>query len=119
MFNLSHQGSDADRLDPAQVVARVASGDMTLIDVRDPAEWQMTGTARGALTIPLAALQMQVDPRSPERHPDLDPDRPVALYCASGARSQMAGQMMAQMGYTKVYNLGGLRDWAFAGGEIV
>ncbi|KPP84813.1 MAG: Rhodanese-related sulfurtransferase [Rhodobacteraceae bacterium HLUCCA08] len=119
MFTPSRPPADPGMIDPAEAVAQVASGDLTLIDVRDPAEWQMTGTARGALKIPMVALQMQVDPRSPECNPALDPDRPVALYCASGARSQMAAQMMAQMGYTKVYNLGGLRDWAFAGGEIV
>lgn len=120
MFNLFQQaGGGVREIDPADAVARVADGSLTLVDIRDPMERQMTGIAKGAVAIPLVAFQMQADPRSPELNPALDPDKPVALYCASGARSHMAAQMMTQMGYKEVYNLGGLRDWAMAGGEIV
>ena len=99
-------------------VARVAEGSLMLIDVRDPVERQMSGVAKGAIAIPLAAFQMQADPRSPEHHEALSIDRPVALYCASGARSQMAAEAMVQMGYKEVYNIGGLQHWMAAGGEV-
>ncbi len=103
---------------PADAIARAAAGKLTVIDVRDINEVAQTGKARGALHIPLMMLRFQADPRNPDFHPDLDVDKPVALYCASGARSQMAGQQLAQMGFKEVYNIGGLGHWASAGGPI-
>jgi rhodanese-related sulfurtransferase len=120
MFNMfSRGGQSAPSIAPQDAVARVAEGSLTLIDIRDPFERKLTGTAEGAVAIPLAAFRMKVDPKSPERHPDLDPSKPVALYCASGARSAMAAGQMLEMGYTQVYNLGGIAHWRAGGGAVV
>ncbi|MFP1646014.1 rhodanese-like domain-containing protein [Pontitalea aquivivens] len=107
-----------DRIAPQEAVRQVAAGDMTLIDVREVAELRASGKAAGALHVPLMALRMKCDPASPECLPGLSVDKPVALYCASGGRSAGAAQMLAQMGYKTVYNLGGLHDWHAAGGAI-
>lgn len=101
-----------------QIVAKVQSGAMTLIDTRSPEEIAMTGKAKGALELTLDRFAREVDPHSPDHRADLPTDRPVALYCASGARSGMAAQAMLQMGYAEVHNLGGLYDWQQAGGEM-
>ena len=120
MLNFLNRGGSAVKsIAPAEAVARVADGTLTLLDIRDPSEQKMTGTAEGAVSIPMAAFRMKVDPSSPERDARLDPGKPVALYCASGARSGMAAQMMAQMGYREVYNLGGLHHWQGGGGRVV
>lgn len=108
----------APRLTAAEAVARVRAGDLTLIDVRDPGELAATGRAEGALHVPLTVLRMKCDPSSPECLPELSTDRPVAVYCASGGRSQMAAQMLTSMGYREVHNIGGLFDWQAAGGAI-
>jgi rhodanese-related sulfurtransferase len=105
-------------IDAAEAIRRVGAGELTLVDIRDPNELKMTGHASGAIHIPLTVLRMQADPASPERHPELKADKPVALYCASGARSQMAAQLLMQMGYEEVYNLGGLHHWQMAGGTV-
>ncbi len=111
------QGQPAP-INPAEAVAKARAGELTVIDVRDLNEVSMSGKAKGALHIPLMMLRFQADPRNPDFHPELDLEKPVALYCASGARSQMAGQMMAQLGFREVYNIGGLGHWQAAGGEI-
>ncbi len=104
---------------PAQeAVRRAAAGEITLIDVRDHNEVAQSGKAKGAIHIPLFMLNTKADPRHPEFHPALSTDKPVAVYCASGARSQMAGQALAQFGFSEVYNLGGLFHWQAAGGAI-
>ncbi len=108
----------APRLSAAEAVARVKAGTLTLIDVRDGAEIAATGRAAGALHVPLAALRMKCDPASPECLPELSTDRAVALYCASGARSQMAARMLSAMGYREVHNIGGLHHWRAAGGAV-
>ncbi len=110
--------SGAPGLSPKDAVARAAAGELTVIDVRDGSEIAASGKAAGALHVPLAVLRMKCDPSSPECLAELSCERPVALYCASGARSQMAAQMLAQLGYREVYNLGGFGDWRAAGGAV-
>jgi rhodanese-related sulfurtransferase len=115
MFNFR---KPAPRLSAADAVARAKAGELTLIDVRDTGELAASGRAEGALHVPLMLLRMKCDPASPECLAELSTDRPVALYCATGARSQMATQMLAAMGYREVHNIGGLYDWRAAGGAI-
>lgn len=99
-------------------VSGTKSGKLTLIDVREPGEVSKSGKARGALHIPLMTLNSKADPGNPDFHPDLDMDKPVVLYCASGARSQMAAKTLLKLGYQSVYNLGPLSNWSAAGGRI-
>ena len=108
----------APRLTAAEAVSRVTAGDLTLIDVRDQGELAATGRAQGALHVPLMVLRMKCDPSSPECLAELSTDKPVAVYCASGGRSQMAAQVLISLGYREVHNLGGLFDWQAAGGAI-
>jgi len=115
---LRPSGPRVQTIDAADAIARVQAGELTLVDIRDGNELKMTGHASGAIHIPLTVFRMKADPRSPEFHPELDVDKPVALYCASGARSNMAAQMMLQMGFKEVYNLGGLHHWQMAGGTV-
>lgn len=109
----------APRLGAAEAVSRVKSGDLILIDVRDGTELAASGRAEGALHVPLMLLKMKCDPSSPECLAELSPEKPVALYCASGARSQMAAQTLSAMGYSEVHNIGSLYDWHAAGGAVV
>lgn len=121
MFNLfnSRPAAGGSQLAVTDAVEQVAAGTLTLIDVRDGNELAQTGKAEGAVHLPLISFQMKTDPRSPEVLPELGLDKPVAIYCATGARSQMAARMMMQMGYQTVHNLGGLNHWAGAGGKVV
>jgi len=109
----------AQGIAPADAVAKVNNNEAIIIDVRDINELMSSGTAKGALHIPLMMFQVKADPRHPEFHPELDVSKPVILYCASGARSGMAAQMLVANGFTEVYNLGGLMHWHHGGGEIV
>lgn len=108
----------APAVDMGHVLSRVAAGEVTLLDVRDGFELAASGLAHGAIHIPLMQLAQLADPDQPARHPALNPARPVALYCASGARSARAKTLLERMGYTDVTNIGGLRDWVRAGGAI-
>jgi len=113
-------GRDAGpRLSPQDIVSMATKGDIIVIDIRDPSEIRMSGKAEGALTIPMAALRFQADRAGPDYNKAIDPDKPIALYCASGARSGMAARMMKKMGYENVHNLGGLGHWHQAGGKVV
>lgn len=118
MFNLFN-ASKGPKIAITDAIEQVEAGTLTLIDVRDIRELSQTGKADGAIHLPLASMKMKVDPSSPEVMPQLDIDTPVAIYCATGARSGMAARMMRKMGYKTVHNLGGINNWAKAGGKIV
>ena len=116
MFGLLKRSTSG--LTAVDAVTRAARGEIVLVDIREPAEIAASGRAQGALAIPMAALAMRADPRSPECLPDLKQGKPVAVYCASGARSSMARSMLERMGH-EAHNIGGLGHWAQAGGGIV
>ena len=45
-----------------------------------------------------------------------DKNQMILIYCRSGNRSKEAAQKLADMGYTNVYEFGGIETWE---GEIV
>ena len=116
-------GARVERMDARDAVAKAGAGEIVLIDVRDANELRASGKAKGALHVPLMSFKMKCDPSSPECLPELKAaqgaGKPVVLYCASGARSQSAGQMLVQLGYAPVFNIGGLYDWHAAGGALI
>jgi len=95
----------------------VAKG-AVIVDVRDSAEVAQTGKAAGAVHIPRGSLEFKADLASPTAEKNLAFDKPVILHCASGGRAALAGKLLKDMGYEKVYNLGGFKDWVEAGGKV-
>ena len=95
----------------------VANGAL-LVDVRDSAELAQTGRAAGSLHVPRGSLEFKADLSSPTAEKSLAFDKPVILHCASGGRAALAGKLLKDMGYQKVYNLGGFKDWVEAGGKV-
>jgi rhodanese-related sulfurtransferase len=100
-----------------EAIDMVANG-AVLVDIRDSAELAQTGKAAGALHIPRGSLEFKADTTAPSADKNLALDKPVILHCASGGRAALAGKLLKDMGYQKVYNLGGFKDWAEAGGKV-
>lgn len=105
-------------LNATEAVARAARGEITLVDVRDINELRASGKAEGAVHAPMMLLNFRADPRHPDHDPAFDPQKPVAVYCAAGGRAEMAGQMLLNLGYDQVFNIGGLGNWRAAGGPV-
>ena len=89
-----------------------------LVDVRDGTELAATGKAAGAIHIPRGLLEFKADPTAPTADKNFSTDKTVILHCASGGRAALAGKLLKDMGYTRVYNLGGLKDLIDAGGKV-
>jgi rhodanese-related sulfurtransferase len=117
MFSLFRSSTPANTPSVQEVAAQVAKGQMILLDVREIAEVRASGKAEGAVVLPLSILPVKADPHQPD--PALKKGVPVVVYCASGARSGRAAQLLTQLGYGPVSNLGGLGDWASGGGKVV
>jgi hydroxyacylglutathione hydrolase len=85
--------------------------DFRLLDVRTPHEWD-EGRLPGACYLFLGDL--------PEKLRGLNPDEPVAVYCASGYRSSLAASMLQASGFRKVRNVpGGYSAWTAAALPVV
>ncbi|WP_420858782.1 rhodanese-like domain-containing protein [Marivivens marinus] len=119
MFRMFSSQPATPGMTAAEAIQKSAAGEIVVLDIRDGGEVAMSGKAKGALHVPLAALRMKADPSSPECLAELKSGKPIAVYCASGARSSMAAQALGQMGHKDVHNIGGLAHWAQAGGEII
>jgi rhodanese-related sulfurtransferase len=80
-----------------------------IVDVRRPDEFA-AGHIPGAICIPNETIGSD----QPEELPDLA--QVILVYCRSGNRSKQAAQKLFDMGYTNVYEFGGIIDWT---GEVV
>jgi len=83
------------------VKEKIAAG-ARVVDVRSVAEFK-DGAYKGAINIPLAFLQARMSELEPK-------DKPIVLYCASGARSGQGARILKSAGFTDVVNAGGLDD---------
>jgi rhodanese-related sulfurtransferase len=100
---------------PDQVATELGSGPVLLVDVREPEERALNGSIAGAVHAPRGMLELYADPTSAYHRPEFDPARRTILYCASGGRSALAVESLAQLGYSNVAHLdGGLKAWAAA-----
>jgi rhodanese-related sulfurtransferase len=98
----------AEILTPDDARSLAERGDLTIIDIRLPVEWQRTGLPEGALAISLQDQTLQ--PRADfvadvMRALADDPSRPIALICARGHRSAFARQLLTDSGFTEVHDI--------------
>ena len=83
--------------------------DFVLLDVRENDEVR-TGYIDGSVAIPRGFLEFQVGGKVPQT------DKELIVYCAGGARSLLAAQVLRSMGYDNVSSMsGGITRWKDAG----
>lgn len=97
--------------DAKRCVVGCESGEVSVLDVRDEEEWSV-GHAKGALHFDLARMQAGEFPSIPK-------EKEICVYCATGIRAEMAKEVLLKNGFKDVKNLGGLREWKLAGGDVV
>jgi rhodanese-related sulfurtransferase len=106
------------KVTPAEANEMIAKGNTLVLDVRDAPEVEKSGKIDGSLHVSRGMLEFRADPASPYHDKNFSKDKTVILYCASGGRAALAGKVLKDMGYGKVYNIGGFKDWADAGGAV-
>ena len=80
-----------------------------VVDVRREDEYA-EGHIPGAVLVPNESTGSE----KPEQLPDYD--QTILIYCRSGNRSKQAAEKLVALGYTKIYEFGGIIDWT---GDIV
>jgi rhodanese-related sulfurtransferase len=94
-----------------QAAEMIRNGNTLVLDVRDAPEVAASGKIAGALNVSRGMLEFRADPDLPTHDKALDRSKTIILYCGTGGRSALAGKLLKEMGYDKVYNLGGFKDW--------
>jgi rhodanese-related sulfurtransferase len=106
------------KISPEKAREIIANGNALIVDVRDVPEVQASGKIAGAVHVSRGLLEFRADPDLPSHDPNFSKDKDVIVYCASGGRAALAGKLLKDLGYERVYNLGGFKDWADSGGAI-
>ncbi len=91
-------------------------GNSVFIDVRDSSEIKSSGTIKGALKIPRGFIEFAADDSTPYFDKNLSKDKEIFLVCGAGGQAALSGFTLKEMGYEKVFNLGGIGDWIKSGG---
>lgn len=80
--------------------------EIILVDVRTSEEYE-SGYIGDAILVPIESLEEE----APMLLPDLNAT--YYVYCEDGTRSGEAVRKMIDMGYTNVYDLGGVINWPY------
>ncbi len=112
---LLHQAKGQTTAVTAEVLSKeMKNGNVVLIDVRDPDEWEQ-GTITHDKLVKISRGFLEV------KYPKLILDQyskndNLVVYCALEPRSVFAAQRLQQLGFSKVrYLTGGLKHWHESG----
>ncbi len=83
--------------------------DVIILDVRTPEEYN-SGHIENAVLLPVTEIPDKAEAVL------ADKEAKILVYCRSGNRSATAAKDLIKMGYTNVYDFGGINDWPY---EIV
>lgn len=107
---------EIENLSPQQAQAEIAKGDVTVIDIREPAELIQNGKIAGSINAPRGMLEFYADASLPYHKPEFNKEKRIILYCASSGRSALAVKTLKEMGYTNIAHIdGGMNAWKAAG----
>ncbi len=84
----------------------VSAAPHLLLDVRTVEEFNSEHIA-GAVNIPVESLASRLS--------EVPKDQPIVVYCRSGNRSATAASILADAGYSSIYDLGGIITWVAQG----
>ena len=80
--------------------------EFVLLDARTEEEFS-EGHIPGAIVIPHDEIFERAEAEIPEK------DVPVFVYCRSGNRSKTASEALSDLGYSEIYEFGGIIDWPY------
>lgn len=100
----------------------IEKGDVFVLDVRTPVEFN-SSHIEGANPIPVSnasGSNLNPDRLLKARINEVPKTKKVLVYCRTGRRSDAASTILANAGYSQVYNMaGGITSWIDAGYPVV
>lgn len=87
------------------VFSDIDNKDTYIIDVREEYEY-VSGHIENSYNVPYSNFSLI-------NEMDISFDSKIVVYCQSGNRSGMAARQLVEMGYTNVYDMGGINSWNY------
>ena len=81
--------------------------EVIILDVREQDEYDSSHIS-GAVLLPVGSID---EDTAAEVIPEMDST--VLVYCRSGNRSKTASSALAELGYTNIYEFGGINTWPY------
>lgn len=102
----------ADQVSVEEVREAMKTGDVVILDVREPVEWEEAHITEAKL-IPRGLLEYMASKELPDK------DARIVIHCATGGRSALAAKTLKEMGYENAANMdGGITAWRERGYEV-
>ena len=83
------------------------TGEVVILDVREQYEYD-AGNITGAVLLPVGTITKDTAAAVID-----DLEAVILVYCRSGNRSKTASQALADLGYTNIYEFGGINTWPY------
>lgn len=84
----------------------IDAGNVIIVDVRTESEYAEKHIPN-AVNIPVESITAE----KPKQLTDLNAT--ILVYCRTGVRAATASKKLAAIGYTKIYDMGGIVDWPY------
>lgn len=95
------------KITPEGAMERLSNeNDIVILDVRTKEEYD-TGHIKNSILIPVDVLEEEAIESLKDK------DATIFIYCRSGNRSKTAANILINLGYQNVYDLGGINDWPY------
>ena len=95
------------QISQAEAKEMMDTQEVIILDVREQDEYD-SGHIPGAVLLPVGAIDEDTAAAViPAK------DATVLVYCRSGNRSKTASSALAELGYTNIYEFGGIKTWSY------
>ncbi|MBQ5325122.1 MAG: rhodanese-like domain-containing protein [Oscillospiraceae bacterium] len=107
LFLLSRSRGGYKSISQQEAKQMMDSGNVLVLDVREQDEYS-TGHIGGAVLLPVGTINADTASKViPSK------DTTVLVYCRSSNRSKKASAALAKLGYTNIYEIGGITTWPY------
>lgn len=107
LLGLSACASPAyQKISAAKAKSMMEEKTVIIVDVRTLEEYNEGHIAK-AILIPNESIGSTQPAQLPDK------DAIILVYCRSGNRSKQASEKLVAMGYTQIYDFGGIIDWTY------
>ena len=100
-------GAQYHKITPQEAKERMEKNPKAVIlDVRTKGEYA-EGHIKNAILVPNESIGSEPPKELPDKNAE------ILVYCRSGNRSRQASEKLVKMGYTQVYDFGGVNTWTY------
>ena len=95
------------KITPQEAKAMMDAGGVMILDVRTQEEFD-GGHIKDAILLPGTEVAQKAETVLPDKNAR------ILVYCRSGRRSGLSAHALVDMGYTGIYDFGGIVDWPYS-----